>query len=84
MKHLRHHQSIIPGTPTGVAVLKSERRPNGDIEFALRIWKRKLKDSKVIDKLKERAEFSKPSVQRRLDKKASIYKCQHRWQRMFE
>jgi small subunit ribosomal protein S21 len=66
-KH-KYHQSIIPGFAIGAAV------PNGDLGFALRLWKKKLKDSDVLKKLKERKEFTKPSVKKRKQMSAAIYK----------
>jgi small subunit ribosomal protein S21 len=38
---------------------------NGNIEGALRIWKKKLKDSGKIEELKARREYIKPSAVKR-------------------
>lgn len=69
-KH-KYHQSIIPGVSLGAAVL------NGDLGFALRLWKKKLKDSDVLKNVKERKEFVKPSVKKRKQMSDAIY-----WQKV--
>ena len=66
-KKQKHHQSIIPGHGTGAKVI------NRDVNFALRIWKRKLKISNVMSDLKENCEYTKPSIIKRQQKKAAIY-----------
>jgi small subunit ribosomal protein S21 len=58
-KKLKHHQSVIPGNGLAVNVV------NQDIAFALKTWKRKLKDNNILDELKSRQEFVKPSVIKR-------------------
>jgi len=58
-KKQKHHKSIVPGTPSAVAVV------DGDISFALRAFKRKMKQLGVLDALKENRTFTKPSVKRR-------------------
>mgnify|MGYP003116292061 CR=1 FL=1 len=70
-KKQKYHQSIIPGFALGAAV------PNGDLGFALRLWKKKLKDSDVLKNLKERKEFTKPSVKKRKQMSDAIY-----WQKV--
>ena len=49
----------IPGCATGVKVV------NGNIELALKTFKRKLKDSGKIEELKNRKEYIKPSAVKR-------------------
>jgi len=49
----------IPGCPKGVRVV------NGNIDFALKVFKRKMKDSEVLEELKDRKEFIKPSAVKR-------------------
>jgi len=66
-KKQKHHQSIAPGHGISARVVEK------DINFALRIWKRKLKDSDVLLNLKEGREFLKPSVKRRKQKIDAIY-----------
>jgi small subunit ribosomal protein S21 len=58
-KKQKHHKSIVPGTPSAIAVV------DGDISFALRSFKRKMKQLGVLDALKENRTFTKPSVKRR-------------------
>tara|TARA_Y100000310_G_scaffold6855_1_gene7647 strand:- start:1222 stop:1461 length:240 start_codon:yes stop_codon:yes gene_type:complete len=58
-KKLKYHQSIIPGYGIGSKVV------NKDINFALRNWKRKLKNSNILLELKEKREYIKPSARKR-------------------
>ena len=53
----------IPGCATGVKVV------NGNIELALKVFKRKLKESGKLEELKERKEYTKPTTKRRKQKK---------------
>lgn len=55
-------KSIVPGNGLSVKVLGS--KPH-DIEFALRLWKRKIKDSAVLDNFIERREYEKPTTKNR-------------------
>jgi|TARA_R110000822_G_scaffold53530_2_gene138057 ribosomal protein S21 len=71
-KH-KYHQSIIPGSPLGVAVMY------GDLGFALRLFKKKLKDSDVLKNFKERKEFIKPSVKKRKQLSDAIF-----WQKVLD
>ena len=52
-------QSHLPGTALGTAVVK------GDIGFAIRFWKKALKDSGKIFEFKKRKEHIKKSQKRR-------------------
>jgi small subunit ribosomal protein S21 len=61
-KKQKQHQSIVPGHAAAVNVVGTSRE---DLAFALRIWKRKIKDSEVLEKTKDRKEFIKPSVRKR-------------------
>lgn len=58
-KKQKHHKSIVPGAPRAIAVV------DRDISFALRSFKRKMKQLGVLDAVKENRTFSKPSVKRR-------------------
>ena len=49
-KKQKDHQSIIPGHSIAARVV------NYDLGFAIRIWKKKLKDSDILLKLKENKE----------------------------
>ena len=52
-------QSHIPGVPLGASVVK------GDVGFAIRFWKRALKDAGTLQELRERRYFKKKSSKRR-------------------
>jgi ribosomal protein S21 len=67
-KQIKHHKSIVPGKSNSTKVI------NKDINFALRLWKKQLKSSDSIDKLKSLKEFEKPSITKRRQKQAAIYK----------
>ena len=69
-KH-KYHQSIIPGFALGAAV------PNGDLGFAIRTWKKKLKDADILKIVKSRREYVKPSVVKRKQMSDAIY-----WQKV--
>lgn len=58
-KKQKHHKSIVPGVPSAISVVDQ------DISFALRSFKRKMKQLGVLDAVKENRTFSKPSVKRR-------------------
>lgn len=58
-KKQKAHQSVIPGNGLSTQVVES------DISYALKTWKRKVKQSGILDELKDRKEFEKPSVSRR-------------------
>lgn len=66
-KKQKQHQSIVPGNAAAVNVL------NQDLGFALRLWKRKVKNSAVLEKTKDNKEFIKPSVKRRQQLQAAKF-----------
>lgn len=50
---------------------------NGEtIDKALRRYKRKSRDTKIIRELRSRKQFTKPSVTRRAEKLKAVYKQQ--------
>ena len=69
IKSKKHQLAIIPGISNGVAV-------NGNLDFALRVFKRQVKDAGTIDELKERREFTKKCVTQRDKYKKARYKQQ--------
>ena len=75
-KKIRREDMEIPGCATGVKVV------NGNIELALKAWKRKVKDSGKIEELKNRKEYIKPSAVKRKQKQQAI-RSEYR-RRMFE
>ncbi len=66
-KKQKQHQSIVPGHGVGAKVV------NKDINYALRVWKKKLKESKTLVALKDGREYIKPSVKKRKQKIAAVY-----------
>jgi small subunit ribosomal protein S21 len=46
---------------------------NGNIEKALKKMKRKVKDTKQLQELRDRKEFTKKSENKRVDKNKAIY-----------
>jgi ribosomal protein S21 len=67
-KKKREFLSISPGNPTGVDVV------DGDINYALRVWKRNVKDSGIMYELYKRRDYTKPTTARRKVKLDAIYK----------
>lgn len=69
---------IIPGQTLGVKVTKTNRYPEGDVNGAILKWKRIVKDSGILDAIKERQEFKKASIVKRdqLNKAKYIQKIQ--------
>lgn len=74
IKSKKHQLAIIPGVSNGVAV-------NGNLDFALRVFKRQVKDAGTIDELKERKEFKKKSVSQREKYIKARYKQQKQSER---
>ena len=58
-KKIRREDMDVSGCATAVKVV------NGNIELALKAFKRKLKDSGKIEELKDRKEYIKPSAVKR-------------------
>ena len=61
-KKQKQHQMIVPGQASAVAVPGNTRE---DLAIALKTWKRKVKNSGVLEAAKDRKEFIKPSVLKR-------------------
>jgi|TARA_R100001163_G_C5028744_1_gene169581 ribosomal protein S21 len=68
-------QSHIPGQPLGASVVKNPKNPKdkGDIGFAIRFWKRSLKDAGTLQELKDRRFFKKKSTKRREQMNSAKY-----------
>ncbi len=47
---------------------------NGNIEWALKDYKRKVQATKQIEELRDRKNFTKPSVRKRLQREETIRK----------
>jgi small subunit ribosomal protein S21 len=61
-KKQKQHQTIVPGNSLAVNVVGTARE---DLAFALKVWKRKIKNSQVLEQTRDRKEFIKPSVVKR-------------------
>jgi small subunit ribosomal protein S21 len=61
-KKQKQHQTTVPGKPLAVNVVGNQRE---DLGFALKSFKRKIKASGILEKIKDRKEFIKPSVVKR-------------------
>ena len=70
-KNQKHHQSITPGI--GVKVVKTKYHPNGDIEFALRKFKKEVKASGKLQQLRNRRFFIPKSESRRKEIERAKY-----------
>jgi len=64
-KNNKQIKSTVPGHAIGSRVVKTKRNPNGDITSAIQHWKKMLKESGNLQKLKDGKEFIKPSITRR-------------------
>jgi small subunit ribosomal protein S21 len=47
---------------------------NGKLDPALKQWKRKVRNTKQLQQLRENKEFVKPSTKKRLSKQKAAYK----------
>jgi len=73
----KRHEFIIPGVPSGVKV---PGNTPGDLEKALKIMKRQMKDSGVIAEFKSRREYEKPSAINRKKMNKAV-RMQQKWER---
>ena len=64
-KQSKHFKSIIPGSSVAVKVLSTKVYPKGDINFALKAFKRELKESGKIQNLKDRRHYVSKSQKRK-------------------
>ncbi len=62
----KQFNALVQGSPYSVAV-------NGDLTFALRQWKKILKDNKVIEKLSDNRAFQKKSDRIRIRNERATY-----------
>jgi small subunit ribosomal protein S21 len=58
-KRQKQHKTIVAGNGNAVSVV------NRDLSFAMRTFKRKIKESKILDNFKDNQTFTKPSNKRR-------------------
>ena len=71
-KRMKRQKSILPGA-LGVRVVKTKQHPKGDINFALRSFKKDLKESGKLQELRERRDFVPKSAKRREQLKRAKY-----------
>ncbi len=64
-KQSKHFKTIVPGAGVAIKVLSTKQYPKGDINFALKAFKRELKESGKIQELKDRRHFISKSEKRR-------------------
>lgn len=65
----RQFNTILPGRLNAISV-------EGDIHFALKLWKKQLKDNLIIADCYERKFYQKPSVVKREKMNSAKYKQQ--------
>jgi small subunit ribosomal protein S21 len=61
-KKQKQHKTTVPGNSSAVKVLGTTKE---DLGYALKTWKRKIKSSGVLEKVKDNKTYEKPSVVRR-------------------
>ena len=74
-------ESYLPGHALGAKVVNTKFKDkktgkvteSGDIGFAIRFWKRSLKDAGTLFELKSRKEYTKKSQKRREQKNAAKF-----------
>ena len=69
-KKQKQHQTIVPGNPLAVNVVGTQRE---DLGFALKVWKRKVKNSGILERIKDLKEFEKPGVTKRKQLQAAKF-----------
>jgi ribosomal protein S21 len=69
-KKQKQHQMIVPGNSLAVHVPGSSRE---DLAAALKTWKRKVKQSGVLETIKAHKEYIKPSVVKRQEHSKASY-----------
>ena len=66
-KKRKQHKTTMPGHFAAVNVVDQ------DLVYALKVFKRKMKETKVLETLKENRTYTKPSVTKRAQKSAARY-----------
>ena len=69
---MKRQKSILPGA-LGVRVIKTKQHPRGDINFALRSFKKEMKQAGVLQELRERRYFVPKSAKKREQMKRAKY-----------
>jgi ribosomal protein S21 len=75
-KQSKHFKTIVPGSAVAVKVLSTKQYPKGDINFALKQFKRELKESGKIENLKNRRHFVSKGQKRKEEIDRAKY---HQW-----
>ena len=65
----KRHEFIMPGCPSGVKV---PGKSSDDLEKALKIFKRQLKDHGTMEEVRDRREYIKPSKTNMIKKEKAI------------
>ena len=71
-KKMKNQKSILPGA-LGVRVVKTKQYPKGDINFALRSFKKELKESGKMQELRDRRYHEPESAKKREKMKRAKY-----------
>jgi ribosomal protein S21 len=69
-KKQKQHQAIIPGNAMAIKVIGPSRE---DLGYAIKGWKRKVKNAGIIESVRDRKEFIKPSVKKRQQHQAAVF-----------
>ena len=69
-KKVKQHKTVVPGNGLAVNVLGPEKE---DLAYALKSWKRKVKNAGIVEILNERREYIKPSVKHRIEMTKAKY-----------
>lgn len=69
-KKQKQHQAIVPGNAMAVKVVGTSRE---DLGYAIKGWKRKVKNAGIVEESRDRKEFIKPSVKKRQQHQAAVF-----------
>ena len=69
-KKQKQHQAIVPGNSMAVKVVGTSRE---DLAYAIKGWKRKVKNAGIVEETRDRKEFIKPSVKKRQQRQAAVF-----------
>ena len=67
----KQHKTIVPGNSKAVNVIGNARE---DLSFVLKLWKKRIKDSNVLEIVKQRKTHIKDNVIRRQEKSKAAYR----------
>lgn len=69
-KKQKQHQQIVPGNALAVNVVGTDSH---DLAYALKAWKRKVKNANILNEVKDRKEYIKTSVIQREQQTRAAY-----------